>query len=632
MFKGNIIPRWFIFLIDVFLAIFSVFLSFNLRFNFSIPEKVLAFFYMVIPVVLVVRIVSFLVFRTNAGIIRYTSTEDAKRIFVTIITGSITFCFVNVVSYYFAGKYLIPFSILIIDFILVIFLMTAFRLIVKILYQDLTNLNMEKTNVIIYGAGEAGMTTKRTLERDLGTKYKIIAFVDDDPNLLKMKIEGITIYETKSELDYLLKNNNIDFLIISILNINIERKQEIVEQCLKFGVKVLHVPPMAKWINGELSFNQIKKVKIEELLERSPIKLNKNVIRKQVAGKVILITGAAGSIGSEIARQLISFKPKKLILLDIAETPLYELDLELAEKYKLKEYEIVIGDIRNKQRMRKVFETFNPSLVYHAAAYKHVPLMENNPSESILTNILGTKETAELAMEFNVDAFVLVSSDKAVNPTNVMGASKRIAEIFVQALNHHIAGKKDEGNTKFITTRFGNVLGSNGSVIPFFRKQIENGGPITVTHPDVTRFFMTIPEACQLVLEAGAIGNGGEIYIFDMGQSIKIVDLAKKMVKLSGLTLGKDIQLVFIGLRPGEKLFEELLNNEENTMPTHHPKIMIAKVREYEFSVISKEILELIELFDSQDNFKIVGRMKKIVPEFISKNSLFERLDVEQSV
>jgi FlaA1/EpsC-like NDP-sugar epimerase len=387
----------------------------------------------------------------------------------------------------------------------------------------------------------------------------------------------------------------------------------------------LNVPPVTNWINGELSFKQIKKIKIEDLLEREPIQLDIPLIMQQITGKSILITGAAGSIGSEIARQIVPFHPGKLILLDQNESALYDIELEIEDKFKLKNVEPVIGDIRNTERMRNVFNTFKPEIVFHAAAYKHVPLMENNPSESILTNVYGTKLIADLSVEFGVKKFVMISTDKAVNPTNIMGATKRIAEIYTQSLNFN-------SNTKFITTRFGNVLGSNGSVIPRFKKQIEEGGPITVTHPEITRYFMTIPEACQLVLEAGTIGNGGEVFIFDMGKSVKIVDLAKKMIKLSGLALGKDIQLVFIGLRPGEKLYEELLNDHENTIPTHNPKIMVAKVKEYDLQTISKDIIELNSLFYTQNNESIVRKMKDILPEFISNNSVYEQLDKDASI
>ncbi len=387
------------------------------------------------------------------------------------------------------------------------------------------------------------------------------------------------------------------------------------------NIKVLTLPDVNKWINGELSVKQIRQIKIDDLLERAPIKLDEKEIRNYTLNKTILVTGAAGSIGSEIVKQLLHFQPKRIIIFDQAESPLYDLELELSEKFHFNNFDIVIGDTTNIHRLRRVFEAFKPTVVFHAAAYKHVPMMENNPSEAIRTNVNGTKLLADIALEFGVHKFVMISTDKAVNPTNVMGASKRIAEIYTQSLN-------SKGKTQFITTRFGNVLGSNGSVINRFKMQIEKGGPITVTHPEITRYFMTIPEACQLVLEAGAMGKGGEIFIFDMGKSVKILDMAKKMIQFSGLKLGEDIQINFTGLRPGEKLYEELLNDKENTLPTHHSQIMIGKVKKYEFSVIEKEISELIVLGFTQDNFAIVEKMKKIVPEFISQNSIYEELDL----
>jgi FlaA1/EpsC-like NDP-sugar epimerase len=362
-------------------------------------------------------------------------------------------------------------------------------------------------------------------------------------------------------------------------------------------------------------------VQIEDLLEREPIKLDEANINAQIKGKTILVTGAAGSIGSEISRQVAKFQPGKLILLDQAESPLYELEIECRENYSDVQSEVVIGDVRNFQRMENVFRTFRPNFVYHAAAYKHVPMMELNPSESILTNVLGTRNTADLAVKYGAEKFVMVSTDKAVNPTNVMGASKRIAEIYTQALN------KVSTTTRFVTTRFGNVLGSNGSVIPRFKQQIESGGPVTITDPEITRYFMTIPEACRLVLEAGCMGKGGEIFIFDMGKSVKIIDLARKMIQLSGLEPGKDIEIAVTGLRPGEKLYEELLNNKENTLPTHHPKIMIARVAEYEFEKAAADISELVSLFNGQNNVEIVSKMKAMVPEYVSNNSVFEKLD-----
>jgi len=619
LFQRNL-PRWIILFIDMAICSFSLLLAYLVRFNFSIPPIAVADFPLVFSIVLGVRLLSFYFAKTFQGIVKYTSSKDAQRIFVVLSIGTLIFVLVNIISYNFINhQFPIPFSIVIIDYMATAFLMISLRVIFKTLYLEFINPNREKRSVIIFGAGESGIITKRTLDRDAGTKYKVLGFIDYDPKKQGKKLEGVTIYEF-AKLKDLLENNDVSNLIISVQNLPSSTKQEIVDLCLNYNTKVLNVPPVTDWINGELSFRQIKKIQIEELLERDAIQLDKENIKKQFNNKTILITGAAGSIGSEIVRQVIKFQPKKIILLDQAESPLYDLEMELHDKYTSQKYEVVMGNIRNMERMENVFKTFRPEIVFHAAAYKHVPMMENNPSESVYTNVLGSKILADLSFTYNVEKFVMISTDKAVNPTNVMGASKRIAEIYIQSLNK-------KAKTKYITTRFGNVLGSNGSVIPRFRQQIETGGPVTITHPDITRFFMTIPEACQLVLEAGAMGNGGEIFIFDMGKSVKIIDLAKKMIKLSGLILDKDISIVYTGLRPGEKLYEELLANEENTIPTHHKQIMIAQVKEYDFETVSSGINELIGLFNDQDNNALVKKMKLLVPEFKSNNSVYEKLD-----
>ncbi|MFI5164254.1 MAG: polysaccharide biosynthesis protein [Bacteroidia bacterium] len=614
-------PRWIIFLIDLFICLFSLILAYLLRFNFAaIPQVEIDTFPVVFPFVIGVRALSFILWRTYKGIVRYTSSKDAQRIFIVTTLASFFFAISNLVSYYFITRvFIVPYSIIVIEYMTTTFLMISLRLIFKSIYFEWKNPSRTKTSVIIFGAGESGIITKRTLDRDAGMKYKVLAFIDDNEKKWGSKLEGITIYGS-DKLDGFLKEGNVAHMIISAQNIPAKRKEEIVEACLKYNTKILNVPPVSSWINGELSFKQIKKVRIEDLLERNPIKLDMSTIKSQTAGKIILVTGAAGSIGSEIVRQLSTFNPKKIILVDIAESPLYEMENELKNIFHLRSFEIVIADVRDKERMESIFKKYSPQVVYHAAAYKHVPLMEHHPLEAIHTNVLGTKIMADLAVKFSVEKFVMVSTDKAVNPTNVMGASKRIAEMYVQSLNK-------ESKTKFITTRFGNVLGSNGSVIQLFRQQIERGGPVTVTHPDITRFFMTIPEACQLVLEAGAMGNGGEIFLFDMGQSVKISDLAKKMVQLAGLTLGKDIQIIYSGLRSGEKLFEELLATKENTLATHNPQIMAGKVREYDYKEVSENVDALVLLLQKQDSTAIVKKMKEIVPEFKSQNSVYEELD-----
>ncbi|MGB0882979.1 MAG: polysaccharide biosynthesis protein, partial [Vicingaceae bacterium] len=579
LFQNNI-PRWIIFFIDLSICTVSLILSYLIRFNFDVPEVEINAFPKVFLWVISIRAISFLITKTHMGMVKYTSSKDAQRIFVALSMSAGTFTLINLVFYYLIDQtFPIPFSIIIIDFMLTLFLMISLRVLFKALYTEIVNPYREKRNVIIFGAGESGIITKRTLDRDAGLKYKVLAFIDDDSKKTGKRLEGVSILNA-DQLKGLLAKKDVAHLIISVQDISSEKKKELVECCLEYNTKVLNVPPVSNWINGELSFKQIKKVKIEELLERDPISLNIDAIKNQNTSKTVLVSGAAGSIGSEIVRQLINFNPKRIILLDQAESPLYEMEMALKDNNAKLDCEIVIGDIRNVERMENLFQTLNPDIVYHAAAYKHVPMMEYNPSEAVFTNVLGTKNMADLAVKYNVEKFVMVSTDKAVNPTNVMGASKRIAEIYTQSLGM-------TSKTKFVTTRFGNVLGSNGSVIPRFRKQIEEGGPITITHPDITRFFMTIPEACQLVLEAGAQGKGGEIFIFDMGKSVKIQDLAKKMVKLSGLTLDKDIKIIFTGLRAGEKLYEELLANEENTLPTHHKQIMIAKVKEYDFEVVT---------------------------------------------
>lgn len=614
-------PRWIVLSIDIGIVFVALVISYLLRFDFSIPDSEIATFKVVIPVVLGVRALSFLIARIPWAIVRYMGQRDAMRILVTIVAGTVFFYAFNQVTFRLInGLYYIPHSIILIEFLTTTFGLISSRLIYKALYTEIKNPSREKHNVIIYGAGESGLITKRTLDRDAGSNLRVKAFVDDDESKSGRKLEGATIYHT-SKLADLLQKKDIEQVIISIQNIPARRKEEIVDVCLSYNTKVLNVPPVTNWINGELSARQFRKIQIEELLGREQIRLDEANISAELKDKRVLITGAAGSIGSEIARQVARFHPAQLILLDQAESPLYELEIECLEKFPDVKSEVVMGDVRNYDRMKRVFDHFKPQIVYHAAAYKHVPMMELNPSEAVLTNVQGTKVTADLAYQYKAEKFVMVSTDKAVNPTNVMGASKRIAEIYAQSLNNSIQG------TRFITTRFGNVLGSTGSVIPRFRQQIESGGPVTITDPEITRYFMTIPEACRLVIEAGCIGKGGEVFIFDMGKSVKIIDLAKKMIALSGLELGKDIDIVVTGLRPGEKLYEELLNNSENTIPTHHEKILIAKVAQYDFDSVKKNIDQLISLFNAQDNISIVKKMKEIVPEYVSNNSEFEKLD-----
>ena len=620
LFPNQNVPRWIIFLIDTAIVFASLFAAYMLRFEFIIPQVEVGPLIFALPIYMIIRILSFVFGKTYAGIIRFTGTQDSMRVLKMLALGSMIFAIFNPLKFYFwDGAYFLPYTIIILDFLISAALLITFRIAVKMLYMELKNPRSERENVIIYGAGEAGVITKRTLDRDAGINYSVVAFIDDDKKKRGQRLEGKTVYQT-NELGKLLEQNAISNLIVSIQNPDAENKRRVIETALQHNVKVLNVPSADSWINGELSFKQIKDVRIEDLLGRNVIKLDDGKVDSQLHGKVVLVSGAAGSIGSGLVRQIAQYNPAKIIALDQAESPIYELEIEINRTFPNVKLEVVIGDIRRYGRMKNLFATLKPQVVYHAAAYKHVPLMELNPSEAVLTNVMGSKTLVDLSIEHNIETFVLISTDKAVNPTNVMGTTKRVAEIYAQA-NNGIS------QTRFITTRFGNVLGSNGSVIPLFKKQIENGGPVTVTDPEVTRYFMTIPEACQLVLEAGALGSGGEIFVFDMGESVKIVDLAKQMIRLSGLELGKDIDIKFTGMRPGEKLYEELLNAEENTLPTHHPQIKIAEIRPNNLSQVKSSIATLIELFEDQDNDKLVRKLKEIVPEFKSKNSEFSKFD-----
>lgn len=617
----RITPRWVVFLIDMCISFFSLVLAYYLRFNFSIPNVEYDALPLVVAVVLGIRALSYFVGKTYAGMVRYTGTKDIIRILSVLFVGSASLMLINFISLAIHDKYLIPISVLIIDFFVTAFVLSFSRLLLKNIFMEFNNPKKESDNVLIYGSGELALITKKAFDRNSKTKYRVVGFIDHHNKMKGSKIDGVKVYQLK-DLKKILDEKKVSVVIISDKGVSVTRKNYVIETCLSRDVEVKTIPNVSAWINGEFNINQLKNIRIEDLLERAEIKMNKDGIRKNLLNKTILVTGAAGSIGSEIVRQLTGFMPKKIVLFDIAESPLYDIELEVREKLNFSNIEIVIGDIRNEKLVDSVFNEYRPDYVYHAAAYKHVPMMENHPSEAISTNVNGTKIIADAAVKYSAMKFVMVSTDKAVNPTNVMGASKRIAEIYIQSLSENV-------NTKFITTRFGNVLGSNGSVIPRFRKQIESGGPVTVTHPDVTRFFMTIPEACQLVLEAGNMGEGGEIFIFDMGDSVKIINLAQKMISLSGLKPGRDIQIKVTGLRPGEKLYEELLANKENTVPTYHSQIMIAKVRQYAANEVTTEINSLISIAKNDDKFEIVKKMKQIVPEFISKNSVFEVLDAE---
>ncbi len=614
------VPRWSVFLLDTMIIVFSIVTAYMLRFNFHIPQSETEVFRQAFVIILFTRIVGFLLFRLYSGIIQYTSTRDASRIFLVVLGGSFVFSLGNIISYETElERFLIPYSIIIIEFITSLMFLVGYRVFVKIAYIELSKPHSGFVNVMIFGAGEAGDITKRALETDTHSKVRIIGFIDDAAKKANKRMGGLLVYPS-ADLLQIFKDKQVERLILAVQNLPVQRKQELIDLCMEADVEVLSVPPVTTWINGELSVKQIRSVRIEDLLNRNEIVLNEEQVKVDLRGKTVLITGAAGSIGSELVNQVSRFQPQKLLLVDQAESPLFHLELQQNGRYPHLNTHYIVADVTNQARMNVIFERFRPDYVFHAAAYKHVPMMEKNPLEAVWVNVLGTRNLANLAIRTGVHKFVMISTDKAVNPTNVMGASKRMAEIYVQS-------RSNQGTTQFITTRFGNVLGSNGSVIPLFEKQIAKGGPVTVTHPDITRYFMTIPEACRLVLEAGSMGNGGEIFVFDMGQSVKIVDLAKQMIRLSGLQLGKDIEIEFTGLRPGEKLYEELLASEESTLPTHHNKILKAQVSALELNEVDLGMEQMEKLLASQDVFGLVGLLKMMIPEYKSGNSEFSILD-----
>jgi FlaA1/EpsC-like NDP-sugar epimerase len=598
--------------------------------NFQLSEINLSVFASQLVFVLGLRLLAFLFFQSYAGIIRHTSIEDAILILKAVFTGTLGAVLVSGVirnTLGFEHVFNLSASILIIDFFICLFWMVILRFFVKSFYESFINQFKPTIGVLIYGAGYTGMLTKNVFQTDRSTNYKILGFIDDNESKIGKTIEGIKVFSLPEVLDKFVGSNDGLEVIMAINNMSAKSKRKISDIFLDRGVIVKALPPVDKWVEGEFAMNQIHNVKIEDLLGREVIQMNNKRIGEEISGKVILVTGAAGSIGSEIVRQLIAYFPSKLVLVDQAESALYDLEYELAGKVPANVQLIVnVADVSDTRRISKIFKNHRPDIVFHAAAYKHVPLMENNPYEAIKTNVIGTRILAELASELGVEKFVMVSTDKAVNPTNVMGATKRLAEMYTQSMNQ-IEGVK----TKFIATRFGNVLGSNGSVIPLFKKQIERGGPVTVTHPEITRYFMTIPEACELVLEAATMGQGGEVFVFDMGESVKIIDLAKKMITLSGLRVDKDIEIRYTGLRPGEKLYEELLNNDENTLPTHHPKILIAEVNTPSYAYMEVATNDLNHLLSSGNNNSIVSKIKEIIPEYKSNNSVFETLDKKSS-
>ncbi len=615
--------KWIVLLIDLFIISQAYLIANLLYYNFNLnlfSNHIL----LQMPFVILIGLLGFLLIGSYKGIVRHTSIDDAINLFKAVSISaiiSVLIIYINRNTNFFTYKQFLPhsISILLIYYILSLIALVVSRFIFKRIYERLILIYQPKTNILIYGAGDSGLITLATIQNDPKSKYAVIGFIDDNPSKTYKYFKGKRCYSSKEITNRFLEKNKVEQIIVSIQNIKPIELLKITDNLAPLNVKVKIVPPVEQWIDGDLKLNQIKDIKIEDLLQRNPIQVKNPKVIEEFLDKTILVTGAAGSIGSEICRQLLNYPFKKLILLDQAESPLYEIQQELL-KQKKDSITVLIADIRNDKRLKQVFENYKIDLIFHAAAYKHVPLMENNPLEAIEVNIKGTKQLMDLAVAFHIEKFVMISTDKAVNPTNVMGATKRVAEIYAKC-------KQQNNKTKFIITRFGNVLGSNGSVIPLFTKQLNNGGPLTVTHKDITRYFMTIPEACQLVLEAGTMGKGGEIFVFDMGESVKIFDLAKKMIQLSGLNYPQDIDIKIIGLRPGEKLYEELLSNKENTLPTYHHKILIAKENSLNCNQLEKNILNLVNNITSLNETEAVQALKNIVIEYQSNNSRFERLD-----
>jgi FlaA1/EpsC-like NDP-sugar epimerase len=618
------LPRWIVLAGDLVLVSFTYFITLFLRFSISnlavIPDEVIIQLAAVLPFFLL----GAWVFKSYHGIIRHTAVQDAARVLRAHLTGTLGMFLVSLLGDSFYKPLYIPFSVVFVHFFFSAFTLIALRFVVQYLYQKVIEDPIEKQNILIFGAGELGLIAKGVVKSDKRMAFNVVGFIDDNTGLQWKSLRGLRVWPVNYAFENIVKQKEIKELIIAIHpeNINYDRKREVIDKCIESNIMVREIPEPSVWINGVLKTDMIRKVRIEDLLGRPPIKMNNPRVAEGLKNKRIMVTGGAGSIGSEIVRQLAHFMPKSITIVDQGESALYDLQMEINPILKSFDVNYIVADVTDTYRLRKIFEQFKPEIIFHASAYKHVPLMEDNSYEAVRTNVGGTMNVANLASEFKAERFVMVSTDKAVNPTNVMGATKRLCEIYTQSL--FMLG---QSKTQFITTRFGNVLGSNGSVIPLFRKQIENGGPVTITHKDIIRYFMTIPEACQLVLEAGFTGKGGEIFLFDMGQPVKILDLAKKMIALSGFIPNKDIKIVETGLRPGEKLFEELLASKEETVPTHNQKLLIAQVRPKDYAVAQKKIIDLVNNLKHYNEFELVAYLKDIVPSYVSNNSKFSVLD-----
>mgnify|MGYP001352878991 CR=1 FL=1 len=626
---GRNFPRWTVLLADTMLLIVGLVVSYWLI------QRPFPLFRSPVPLVhlaagfLPCALMALLIFRMHRGLVRYTNTADIGRAVGATLLGNMLFCFLWALlwpkAFFAAATGVLALSG--VNWAIGSLLLVIMRLFIKEVHFAIVQYRTEpKIIAAIYGTDHGAVMIRHALESMPELSARVRAFIDHSRSRLHSTIEQRRVYHIK-DLSTLKEAKGITHLVLAKERLDQRDRKVLLERCLRLGIKVLTVPPVDEWLTGKISSRQIKDLQIEDLLQRPPIKIDNDKIGDDLWDKRILITGAAGSIGSEIARQVLRYGPQQVILCDQAESALHELQLELGDSVPQERFIPYIGDVTQVARMEKLFARYQPDIIFHAAAYKHVPMMEHHPAAAIHTNVGGTKTIADLAVQYGARKFVMVSTDKAVNPTNVMGASKRVAELYVQALD----AEQPENGTRFITTRFGNVLGSNGSVIPRFRKQLEQGGPLTVTHPEINRYFMTIPEAVQLVLEAGTMGHGGQILVFDMGTPVRIADLARKMIRLGGLEEGKDIEIVYTGLRPGEKLYEELLNDAEKVLPTYHPKISIAQVRCSNYTVINQEVNQLLSRMNECDETTLVLQIKTLVPEFVSNNCVFEALDVQET-
>lgn len=623
-------PRWVIFFIDLIIVLFSCIFTTLVLYSFNANYYHRLNLLLINTIIVFVNAVFFILFNTYSGIIRHSTFIDGMKLLASSLASFFLLALSNYTWAFFnsGNKIFITSGLFIVHALIFIFLF-LFRIVIKEIFDKFINNetveNVEK--VVIYGADANAISVANAINTEKPNRFKIVGFIDKfDKVRGSKKILNLPIINQNRKIYIILKYLKATTLIVAEKSLTNKETIAIVDECLEYGIKVFAVPIITNWDDYQQISTKIKKFEIEDLLERNPIQLNTNAISTNINNKTILITGAAGSIGSEIVRQILNFNPATILMLDQAETALNSLKLEIDGINHAIDVKTILGDIIDKPSIEKIFKNYRPNIVFHAAAYKHVPMIENNPAQAIFTNIVGTKNIADLAEQYNAERFVMISTDKAVNPSSIMGASKRIAEMYIQSKNINNQ-KLNRNNTIYITTRFGNVLGSNGSVVPLFTKQIQKGGPVTITHPDIIRYFMTISEACQLVLEAGAMGNGGEIFIFDMGKPVKIVDLAKKMIRLAGFKPNEDIEIKIVGLRPGEKLYEELLNDNAKNLLTHHSKITIATEKCDAFEVLTTNIDNLINKALYENEVEIVNEMKKIVPEFKSLNSVYESLD-----